>query len=69
MYVFREDYLLAIRRLSRSHDPAPYARMLHKAQLFSAAWSFDSYEAALKDLKQSNAFSYPNEAKLNISKH
>lgn len=64
--VYREDYLLAIRRLSRQADPAPYVRMLGRAQQFSASIEYTDYKTALQRLKQANAFARPHEAKLII---
>lgn len=65
--VFREDYLLALRRLSRSKDPEAYIKMLSKAQAFTASIEFDDYDTALKQLQDSNAFKEPSEGKLLIS--
>lgn len=63
---FREDYLLALRKLSRMQDPAPYVRMLSYAQQFTASISFDEYNQALIQLRSSNAFLEPSEGKLII---
>lgn len=62
--VYREDYLLALRRLSRKYDPAPYVRMLLTAQSFTHSISFEVYNQALTQLKVRNAFMEPSEAKL-----
>lgn len=64
--VFREDYLLALRKLSRQADPAPYARMLSMAQKFTASISYDDYQSALIQFHASNAFLEPTEGKLKI---
>lgn len=64
--VYREDYLLALRCLSRLQDANPYVRMLDRAQRFTASIDFSNYEKALLVLRKSNAFLEPHEAKLNI---
>ncbi len=61
--VYREDYLLALRRLSRNSDPSPYVRMMLKAQAFTHSISFEDYTQALMRLKAANAFLEPSEAK------
>lgn len=67
--VYREDYLLALRRLSRTGDPEAYIRMLLRAQEFTASIDFSEYENALKSLDKSNAFMEPHEGKLIIPRH
>jgi len=62
--VYREDYLLALRRLSRHGDPEAYLHMLDKAQQFTASIDFRNYERALEMLRQANAFLQPDEGKL-----
>ncbi len=62
--VYREDYLLALRRLSRSKDPEAYIKMLCRAQEFTASINFLVYDLALAQLKKSNAFKEPFEGKL-----
>lgn len=62
--VFREDYLLSLRQLSRRHDPQAYVKMLCKAQQFTALLSFEKYQKTLAQLHASHAFMEPNEGKL-----
>lgn len=64
--VYREDYLLALRKLSRQQDSHPYVRMMLKAQKFTASIAFGDYHKALAQLKAANAFLEPNEGKLII---
>lgn len=64
--VFREDYLLSLRKLSRKLDPAPYVRMLSYAQQFTASIAYEDYNQALVQLQSCNAFLEPNEGKLSI---
>ncbi len=61
--VFREDYLLAQRALSRNRTAEPYVRMMDRAQRFSAKVDFSSYDAAHEVLARANAFHEPAEAR------
>jgi hypothetical protein len=62
--VYREDYLLALRALTRQGNTVPYTRMLSRAQEFTFRVDFNAYEAALTTLRQANAFLDPSEGKL-----
>lgn len=62
--VFREDYLLTLRRLTREGDPNPYIRMLQRAQSFTASLDFSEYQHCLEQLRKCNAFLEPHEGKL-----
>ncbi len=62
--VFREDYILTLRRLSNAQDPSPYIKMLCKAQAFTHSIDFSDYQDSLKQLEQCNAFMDPSEGKL-----
>ncbi|MBA2369191.1 MAG: Fic family protein [Candidatus Protochlamydia sp.] len=62
--VYREDYLLALRSLSRKMDPSPYVKMLSYAQQFSASIPYENYHQALALFHSCNAFLEPNEGKL-----
>ncbi|MCD4793850.1 MAG: Fic family protein [Bacteroidales bacterium] len=64
--VFREDYLLTLRRLTRNNDPKPYIRMLTKAQEFSHTVTGNNMDKMQNILDKSNAFTEPSEGKLNI---
>jgi Fic family protein len=64
--VFREDYLLALRKLSTAHDPIPYVKMLSYAQQFTAAIPYDEYKKTVTQLQASHAFLEPHEGKLRI---
>lgn len=61
--VYREDYLLALRALTRSDNTEPYIRMLDWAQEFTACIDFSSYDQALSQLRGSNAFLEPHEGR------
>lgn len=61
--VYREDYLGAVRRLSRNGDPKTYIKMFKRAQAFSATLVGDRMEAILNN---SNAFKESNQGVLKI---
>ncbi len=64
--VYREDYLLALRALSRQGHTDPYIRMLTRAQAFTSCIDFNDYEIALGVLRQCNAFREPHEGLLKM---
>lgn len=61
---YREDYLLALRKLSRSGEMDAYIRMLLRAQEFTASINFSNYNNVLAKLRKANAFMQPYEGKL-----
>jgi hypothetical protein len=61
--VYREDYLLALRALTRRNRPTPLVQALTRAQRFSHR-DFSSYPAALADLTRHDWFREPDEAKI-----
>lgn len=64
--VYREDYMLALRRLTRAGEADAYIKMLIHAQRFTSSIDFNDFENAMKQLKKSNAFELPQDAKLII---
>jgi Fic family protein len=64
--VYRDDYLGALRRLTRNDDPAVYIRMLQRAQEFSASLLASNMQELENHLTLSNAFKEHDEAKLKI---
>jgi hypothetical protein len=62
--VYREDYLGALRRLTRQADPEPYIRMLERIHAFSATCTQNNFAAMREHLEACNAFRDPNEAPL-----
>lgn len=66
--VYRDDYLGALRKLTRNDDSAVYIRMLQRAQEFSETLVANDMEALENHLTQSNAFKEHDEAKLKIIK-
>ncbi len=62
--VFREDYMLSLKYLTRKRDPVPYIRMLQRAQAFSDTVVGDDMDAMEEQLVRCNAFKAPDEAYL-----
>jgi Fic/DOC family protein len=62
--VYRDDYLLTLRRLTREGDAEPYIRMLSRVSLFTAGIDFSNLTNAEKKLEVCNAFKSPNEGLL-----
>lgn len=61
--VYRDDYLQALRALTRRNRPRPLIDMAIKAQRFSTM-SFSSYPVALAELQRRNWFAEPDEARI-----
>jgi len=61
--VFREDYLLALRALSRNRTAEAYVKMLDRAQRFSAKVDFSSYNAVHEILARANTVQEPTDAR------
>ena len=66
--VYRDDYLGALRRLTRRKDPAVYVKMLQRAQEFSSTIKADDMNEAEIYLKACNAFKEHDKAILKIIK-
>lgn len=64
--VYREDYMLALRRLTRQHEPTAYITMLERAHEFTATIFGDDMDEIEEKLKTSNAFKEHDVAKLKI---
>ena len=64
--VFRDDYMLVLRKLTRQKDPAPYIRMLERAFEFSSYIYDDDVDEMQRQLALSNAFMEHTEGKLII---
>lgn len=65
--VYREDYLGALRRLTRNNDPKVYIRMLERAYAFSDTLLASDMEHMEEVLCKSNAFKESNEGVLKIA--
>jgi hypothetical protein len=60
--VFRDDYLQALRAMSRRSDPAPLIRSLNRAQAWAGEVDWSSTASAEADLQLTNALLIPAEA-------
>lgn len=66
--VYRDDYLGALRRLSRKKDPIVYVKMLQRAQEFSATLKANDMNEAEIHLEACNAFKEHDNTILKIIK-
>lgn len=64
--VYREDYLGALRQLTRRNQPDTFIRMLQRAHKFSATITGQDMEAMQQVLEASNAFREGDEHILRI---
>lgn len=62
--VYREDYILTLRRLSRESDPTPYVRAMSRVQAFTASIAYSSFDRCFAQFDKSNAFLDSSEGKL-----
>jgi len=67
--VFREDYMLALRKLTRQEEPKSYIKMLRKIHEFSNTIHDDSLDVMQEFLERCNAFKEHNEARLKLVAH
>lgn len=67
--VFREDYIGALRKLTRQSDPDPYIRAMARAHEFSANVYSDDRDKMENYLKSCDAFLEHTEGKLKIIPH
>lgn len=63
---YREDYLLALRALSRERNPQPLLRMLDRAQRFAAGVDFSDLQQALAVMRECHAFDTGEDARLRM---
>jgi Fic family protein len=63
---YRDDYLLALRAMTRQSNPTPLIRMLDYAQEFTARIDFRDLQNALAALRNANAFLTPGEGRLRM---
>jgi len=62
--VYREDYMGALRLLTRREDPAPFIRMMLRLDAFSATVFGDDIKQMEAYLRSCNAFMVPQVGKL-----
>lgn len=61
---YRDDYLGALRKLTRKSLPDAYVRMMVRAQIFTAQVDYSTFQIALDQLKAANAFADPGDGSL-----
>lgn len=64
--VYREDYLLALRALSRGGNCEPYSKMMDYAQEFTSRIDFTDYNKAISTLTDSLCFMRYTDGKLRL---
>lgn len=64
--VYRDDYLGALKKLTKRGDSKPYVKMLQRVHEFSENIFGDNMDEMQQYLKQCNAFLEPAEARLKI---
>ncbi|WP_234997998.1 hypothetical protein [Parabacteroides sp. Marseille-P3160] len=64
--VFREDYILALRKLTRQKDPSTYINVMVKLQKFSDNLYGSNFIELKEYLRACNAYEEPTQAKLEI---
>jgi len=62
--VYREDYILALRKLTRQRKPESYIKMLSKIHRFSSKIAGKDLFEMKKILNESNAFLEPSDGKI-----
>jgi len=62
--VFRDDYILSLRRLTRSSNPAAYIKAMSRLQEFCSRIDASTFDGTREFLERSNAFKEPDEARL-----
>jgi arsenate reductase-like glutaredoxin family protein len=62
--VYRDDYLGALRKLTREYNPNIYIKMMIRAQEYSSWLNPISFDNMLKQIENSNAQNEPNEGLL-----
>ena len=62
--VFREDYLLALRKLSRQQVPDTYIKMMNIAYNFSYSLNPENWDSLLAQIEITSAFLEPSEGQL-----
>ena len=64
--VYREDYIGALRQLTRQAIPDAYIRMLYRAQVFSNTIVGEDIDMMQRHLEKSYAFDEPDKERLEI---
>jgi len=60
--VYRDDYLLTLKKLTNQKEPESYVEMLSRAHLFSSKLHFEDYDEFYNYLEAHNAFNAPDDS-------
>jgi Fic family protein len=64
--VYREDYILSLKKLSNKKDPESFIRVIDKLQHYSHQIFGDNFHELSDYFKATNAYKEPSEAKLKM---
>ena len=64
--VFREDYILSLKKLTNQRDPDAFVRVMDKLQHFSSHIYGDNFEELNAYLQATNAYKEPSEGRLRV---
>lgn len=65
--VFRDDYILTLRRLTRQNDPQPLIKAMQRLHLFGSTLVSDDLDSLYAYLRSCHCFSKPDEGRLTFS--
>ena len=66
--VYKEDYVLNLRKLTRQGETSGYIRMMDRIHAYSSGLDKADFKLMKDQLIRSNAFREPSEAAINFSK-
>lgn len=64
--VFREDYIMSLKKFTNIKEPDTFIRVMDKLQYFSNNIFGDNFDELNNYFKVTNAYKEPSEGKLNI---
>ena len=64
--VYREDYILSLKKFTHKKDPDTFIRIMDKLQYFSTNVFGENFDEIDDYLKTTNAYKEPSEGKLNV---
>jgi Fic family protein len=64
--VYREDYILSLKKLTNRKEPDTFIRVMNKLQYFSTHVIGESFDELNDYFKATNAYKEPSEARLKI---
>ena len=64
--VYREDYIMSLKKLTNRKEPDTFIRVMDKLQYFSNNIFGDNFDELNNYFKATNAYKEPSEGKLNV---